>query len=176
LVNQDTNRPFLGVENMRIVSVIGTSTADQAIWNNAYQVGRLLAEHNCVVVCGGRGGVMEAVCKGVAEKGGLSIGILPGDRSEANKWVTFPLSTCLGEARNTVVVSSGEVVISIGGAYGTLSEIGFALKMGRTVIALGTWQICDENGQPAPLLHAQTPEEAVAMALEKLKEERNENE
>lgn len=161
---------------MKIVSVIGTSTADETVWNNAYQVGRLLAKNRCVVVCGGRGGVMEAVCRGVAEGEGISIGILPGERSEANLWVTIPLSTCLGEARNTVVVSAGDVVISIGGAFGTLSEIGFALKMGRPVIALGTWQIQDEKGEPAPLIHAETPEEAVQVALSIFENERDEKE
>ena len=139
---------------MKIVSVIGTSTADETVWNNAYQVGRLLAKNRCVVVCGGRGGVMEAV----------------------ELWVTIPLSTCLGEARNTVVVSAGDVVISIGGAFGTLSEIGFALKMGRPVIALGTWQIQDEKGEPAPLIHAETPEEAVQVALSIFENERDEKE
>lgn len=154
----------------RVISVIGTSTASEEIYSMALTVGRLLAKAGITVACGGRGGVMEAVCKGVSEEDGISLGILPGDISEANPYVTIPLATGLGEARNVVVVNSGEVVISIGGAFGTLSEIGFALKAGKPLVALNTWNVADETGVKAPFHHVSTPEEAVKVALELLKE------
>ncbi len=150
-----------------IISVIGTSTASSEEYEIARQVGRLLAAEKCIVVCGGRGGVMEGVCRGVSEEGGVSVGLLPADREEANSYVTIPLSTGLGEVRNVAVVSAGDAVISIGGAFGTLSEIGFALKQRKPVIALNTWEVREHDGAVSPLLRASTAEEAVALALKK---------
>ena len=95
-----------------------------------------------VVVCGGRGGAMEAVCRGAASQGGTTIGILPGpDRAEANQWVSVAIPTGLGELRNGLLVRAGDAVIAVAGGYGTLSEIGFALRIGRPVIGLGTWEL-----------------------------------
>ncbi len=143
-----------------IVSVIGTSTPSDTLYGLALELGRLLARQGITIVCGGRGGVMEAVCRGAAEEGGLSVGLLPHSLEEANDWVTLPLVTGLGEGRNLAVALSGQVVVAIGGAYGTLSEIGFALRAGKPVIALKTWHVADEEGNPAPLHHAQAPREA----------------
>ena len=160
-----------GRETRRIVSVIGTSTATPELYQLARETGRLLAERGCVVVCGGRGGVMEGGCLGVREGGGLSIGLLPGSRDargEANPYVDLPLATGLGEVRNVAVVSAGCAVISIGGAYGTLSELGFAMRQGKRVVGLDTWRIRDEKDQPAAMLEAHTPLEAVELALEEL--------
>ncbi|MEA4951407.1 hypothetical protein SDC9_50611 [bioreactor metagenome] len=150
-----------------IISVIGTSTASPGLYELAREVGRLLARAGCTVVCGGRGGVMEAVCRGVSEEGGTSVGLLPGDIREANPYVTIPLSTGLGEVRNFAVASAGEAVISIGGAFGTLSEIGFALRSGKPVIALKSWHISEGGESPSPMIEATTAEEAVRLALEK---------
>jgi uncharacterized protein (TIGR00725 family) len=95
-----------------------------------------------VLVCGGRGGAMEAACRGAKEADGLTVGILPGsDRSEANPFVDVVVPTGLGEARNALVVGAADVVIAIGGGYGTLSEIALALKAGKRVVGLGTWEI-----------------------------------
>jgi len=152
-------------DRRKIVSVIGTSTASPEIYTLAREVGRLLAMKGCIVACGGRGGVMEAVCRGVAEKGGLSLGFLPGGVEEANPYVSIPVSTGLGEARNCLVVSAGNVVIAIGGAFGTLSELGFALKLGKVVIGLGSWRACDDEGREFPSMTASSAEEAVEMAL-----------
>jgi uncharacterized protein (TIGR00725 family) len=125
----------------------------------AAEVGRLIAERGAVLVCGGRGGAMEAACRGAKEAGGLTVGILPGsDRSEANPYVDVVLPTGLGEARNALVVGAADVVIAIGGGYGTLSEIALALKARKRVIGLGTWEI---EGVTA----AEGPEAAVAAAL-----------
>ena len=112
-----------------------------------------------VLVCGGLGGVMEAACRGASEAGGVSIGILPGsDRGAANRFVEVAIPTGLGEARNAFVVRSADAVVAVGGGYGTLSEIAFALKAGKPVIGLGSWEI---EGVRA----AESPEQAVSAAL-----------
>jgi uncharacterized protein (TIGR00725 family) len=95
-----------------------------------------------VVVCGGLGGVMEAACRGAREAGGLTVGILPGlDRSAANPYVEVALPTGLGEGRNLLVVRAADALIAVGGGYGTLSEIALALKAGKPVVGLGSWEI-----------------------------------
>jgi uncharacterized protein (TIGR00725 family) len=105
-------------------------------------VGRELASRGVVLVCGGLGGVMEAACMGAKEGGGTTIGILPGtDRAAANPFVDFAIPTGLGEARNALVVRAADALIAVGGAYGTLSEIAFALKAGKPVAGLGTWDV-----------------------------------
>jgi uncharacterized protein (TIGR00725 family) len=125
----------------------------------AAEVGRLLAERGAVLVCGGLGGVMEGACRGAKEAGGLTVGILPGaDRADANPFVDVVLPTGLGEARNALVVEAADVAIAIGRGYGTLSEVALALKAGKRVIGLDTWEI---EGVTA----AEGPEAAVAAAL-----------
>ena len=137
------------------VSVIGGGTAGRDDAGVAERVGRLLAERGHTLVCGGRGGVMEAACRGASEADGRTIGILPGtDAREANPYVDVPIVTGIGEMRNVLVVRNGEAAIAIGGRYGTLSEMGFALKIGRPVAGLGTH---DVEGVQA----VETPEEAV---------------
>jgi uncharacterized protein (TIGR00725 family) len=124
------------------VAVIGGSTVDERTYERAVEVGRLLGERGHTVVCGGLGGVMEAVCKGADGAGGETIGILPGGRLEdANEWVTTPIATGLGSARNVLVVRNGAAVIAVDGATGTLSEIGHALDLGRPVAGLDTHEI-----------------------------------
>ncbi|MDX1493606.1 MAG: hypothetical protein R3253_06090, partial [Longimicrobiales bacterium] len=91
-----------------------------------------------VVVCGGRSGVMEAVARGAREAGGVTVGVLPGPEAvEANPWISIPLPSGLGEARNALVVRAGEAVVAVGGGWGTLSEISLARKMGRPVTTVG---------------------------------------
>lgn len=125
----------------------------------AEAVGRLLARRGAVVVCGGLGGVMEEACRGAREEGGTTVGILPGfDRDAANPHVSVAIATGLGEARNALVVRTADALIAIGGAYGTLSEIALALKGGKRVIGIGTWDI--DGVEPAD-----GPEAAVEAAL-----------
>ncbi len=125
----------------------------------AEEVGRLLARRGAVVVCGGLGGVMEAACRGARGEGGTTIGILPGlDRGAANPHVSVAVPTGLGEARNALVVRAADTLIAVGGAYGTLSEIALALKAGKPVVGLGTWEI--DGVRPA-----EGPEAAVESAL-----------
>jgi uncharacterized protein (TIGR00725 family) len=142
------------------VAVVGASSASAEQERAAEEVGRALARAGAVVVCGGRGGVMEAVCRGVADGGGVSVGILPGaSRADANPFATVAIATGLGEARNALVASAGDVVIAVGGAYGTLSEIALALRAGKPVVGLGSW---DVDG----VVRVDSPEEAVRRALE----------
>ena len=143
----------------RYVAVVGPGDARAAELDAAGTVGRELAAAGAVLVCGGLGGVMEAACRGASEAGGVSIGILPGsDRGAANRFVEVAIPTGLGEARNALVVRSADAVVAVGGGYGTLSEIAFALKAGKPVIGLGSWEI---EGVRA----AESPEQAVSAAL-----------
>lgn len=108
----------------------------------AFEVGRRLGAAGAVVVCGGLGGVMAAACRGAKDAGGTTVGILPGDdRAAANDFVDVAIATGLGEARNVLVVRAADALVAIGGEHGTLSEIAFALKIGRPVVGLGTWPI-----------------------------------
>lgn len=143
------------------VAVIGPGSCSRAEYKDAYEVGRLLVLARAAVVCGGLGGVMEAAARGAREAGGHTIGILPGhDRSSANAYVEWVVTTGLGEARNVVVVSSGDAVIAVGGSYGTLSEIGLAAKIGRPVVLLHSWKLNRE--EEAESLHrVSSPAEAV---------------
>lgn len=148
------------------VAVIGPSEAAAAELEAAEEVGRLLAQRGAVVVCGGLGGVMEAVSRGAASAGGTTIGILPGgDRGAANPHVTVAVATGIGEARNAIVARTADAVIAVGGAYGTLSEIALALRAGKRVVGLGTWELV-RGGEPDPgVVVASGPEEAVERAL-----------
>jgi len=130
----------------------------------AREVGRELARRGVVVICGGLGGVMEAVAQGVQEGGGVCIGVLPDpDRSRANPFLTYSLPTNMGHARNVIIVHSAEAVIAINGSYGTISEAAVALKLGKPVICLHcSWEL-------PGLKAAQTPLEAVSLALNALK-------
>lgn len=124
------------------VSVIGGSTAPESTYETARQVGRLLAERGHTVVCGGRTGVMEAVCRGARESGGETIGIVPSeDPTTANPYVETTIVTGLGNARNVLVVVNGDAAIAIDGDSGTLSEIGHALDFGRPVAGLDTHDV-----------------------------------
>lgn len=145
----------------RMVSVIGSSTPDEETYALARRLGFLLGSRGLGVVCGGRGGVMEAVCRGAREAGGLTVGIVPGRPEEANPFVDVLVVSGVGEARNLAVVLSGEAVVAVGGGFGTLSEMGFALKLGKPLVGLRTWRCVDERGRTFPELSAQTPEEAL---------------
>jgi len=124
---------------MRAVGVVGRGDAES---DEAFEVGRLLAERGAVVVTGGLGGVMASAARGAASAGGLVVGLLPGlDRSAANEWVSVAIPTGLGELRNGLVVRASDALIAVGGGYGTLSEIALALKAGKPVVGIGSWEI-----------------------------------
>jgi len=137
------------------VSVIGGSTVSEQLYEQARELGRLLGEADHEVVCGGRGGVMEAVCRGASEAGGGTIGILPGeDRRAANDYVGTVIATGMGNARNALVALNGDAAIAIDGGTGTLSEIALALDYGRPVAGIETHDIAGVEA-------VETPEEAV---------------
>ena len=150
-----------------IISVIGEGTATPENRALAERVGSELALRGAVVVCGGLGGVMEAVCKGAKSAGGVTIGILPGNEPDAaNPWVDHPICTGMGYARNVIVVKSGRAVIAIGGAYGTLSELGHALGDSIPVVGLRTWGLSRKGASDTSIQVVNDPVEAVDLALQ----------
>jgi len=149
-----------------VVSIIGGAECSEEESRIAEEVGYLLGERDVILICGGRGGVMEAACKGAQRAGGLTIGILPGlDSSEGNPYLDITIPTGMGNARNALVAQAGQCVIAIGGGYGTLSEIGIALKIGRKVIGISTWQAVDKTGKTIKIIRANDAREAVEYAL-----------
>ncbi len=148
------------------IAVIGPGQAEPPAEAVAEAVGALVARRGGVVVTGGLGGVMAAACRGARRAGGLAVGLLPGtDRADANPHCTVALPTGIGEARNALVVRAADAVIAVSGGYGTLSEIGLALKMGLPVFGLDTWEL-DPWRLPGPGIRAcRTPEEAVDLAF-----------
>ncbi len=128
------------------VSVIGGEHCSREIYELAMEVGRRIAEMGAVLITGGRGGVMEAACRGAKEKGGVTIGILPSaSRDEGNKYLDYAIVTGIGYARNVLVVLNGDIIIAIDGHYGTLSEIAFALEFGKPVYGLLSWEVGIKN-------------------------------
>jgi uncharacterized protein (TIGR00725 family) len=148
------------------IAVAGAGQCDAATAALAEDVGARLAQAGAVLLTGGRGGVMEAACRGARQAGGLTIGLLPGlDPTEANPYVQIPIPTGLGHGRNLIVAAGAQVVIAIAGEAGTLSEIALALTVGRPVVGLQTWPLAHPS-HTLPLFHpAATAEEAVRLAL-----------
>jgi uncharacterized protein (TIGR00725 family) len=148
------------VTGTRYVAVVGSGMATGKLYDEAREVGRLVAQRGGTVVCGGLSGVMEAPARGATEAGGTAIGILPDeDRKRQNRYLTSSVATGVGQARNLAVVCSGDVVIAVGGEYGTLSEIGLARKVGRPVVVLGGWDLGEH------VTVSSSPEEAVEAAF-----------
>jgi uncharacterized protein (TIGR00725 family) len=146
------------------VAVVGGGTCSPEEEAVAERIGALLARANAVVVSGGLSGVMEAACRGARQEGGLTVGILPGsDRAAANPHVVVAIATGMGELRNGLVVRASDAVIAVGGEFGTLSEIAFALKLGKRVVGLDTWELPRRRDA---IRRAATAEEAVRLALE----------
>jgi len=145
----------MALKNRRI-AVIGAGIADDETYELAYQVGKLLGKKGAIVYTGGLGGVMEAVSKGASEAGAITVGILPGTKAQdANPYVKIPVATGMGQARNVILVTSAEAVVSISGGFGTLSEIALALKLWKPVIGLKTWENIPD------VQYVNTPEEVI---------------
>jgi hypothetical protein len=146
--------------------VVGPSDGAPAELAAAEEVGRLLAERGALVVTGGKGGAMEAACRGAKAGGGTTLGILPGaDRAAANEYVDVAVATGLGELRNGLVVRAADAVIAVGGAYGTLSEIALALRAGTPVVGLDTWELARRGEADTGMRRAASPNAAVDLAL-----------
>ncbi|MCK4354137.1 MAG: TIGR00725 family protein [Dehalococcoidia bacterium] len=159
-------------ESEMVIAVVGDSSCPPEETKVAETVGELLAQRGAIVICGGLGGVMAAACRGAKSKGGLAIGVLPGeDASMANPWVGIPIVTGVGYARNMAVVKSAQAVIAIGGNYGTLSEIAYALKSNIPVIGLNTWSLSRNGREDDPIIRANSAQEAVRKAISLAKKE-----
>jgi uncharacterized protein (TIGR00725 family) len=159
-----------------MISVIGGEMCGPEALEAAEAVGRELARRGATVVCGGRGGVMEAACRGAREEGGHTVGILPGrgpEDSAPNQYVEFPVFSGVGYARNVMVVLSGEAVIAIDGSLGTLSELAYALIHDRPIVGIDTWDF-DYHGFDAQdrIVRVTDPAEAVAKAIALAQERR----
>ncbi len=139
-----------------MIAVIGGNTCTASIAEIAEETGRIIAEQNWILVCGGRGGVMEAACKGALAAGGITIGILPDeDDLKANPFVSIPIATGMGIARNAIITRCADAVIAIDGAFGTLSEIAFSLQLEKPVFCINSW-----NEIPG-VISVETPHQAI---------------
>ena len=151
-----------------IIAVVGgdaSSGPSSTALTQAEAVGAEIARRGALLICGGRGGVMEAACRGAGEAGGITIGVLPGrDRAEMNPYVQIPIVTGMSEARNAIIALSADAVIAIDGEYGTLSEIALALAHGRPVAGIGTWSL-SKDGAEAPIYRTEDPVDAVRWAI-----------
>ena len=136
-----------------MIGVIGGETCSPAEGETAFAVGREVAARGHTLVCGGRGGVMREACHGARSEDGVTVGILPGDdRSDMNEFVTVPIVTGIGFARNTIIPRTADALVAVGGRYGTLSEIAFALIAGKPVVTMGSWDLTLPDGATAPLV------------------------
>jgi len=156
----------MATEN-KFIAVIGNSKASAQEIKLAEEIGREIAKNGAILVCGGLDGVMEAACRGAVSEGGLTVGILPGtSRNDANQYVKIPIVTGIGYARNIVVVKSAQAVIAVGGGYGTLTEIGYALKNGIPVVGIDTWQLTNKDKINDSIIRVENALDAVSTALE----------
>jgi hypothetical protein len=156
---------------VRYVGVIGGRECSRETARLAYQVGRGIAREGWTLVCGGMGGVMEMACRGARSAGGPTLGILPGNRrEEGNPYLSCSVVTGMGEARNVIVVKTSQVLVAVGGSYGTLSEIALANVFGTPVVGLQTWQVDPRANEGRSLFRRQagSAEEAVRLVKELL--------
>ena len=148
------------------VAVVGAGVADDDLAARAEEVGRLLAEAGACLLTGGLGGVMEASCRGAKGAGGTTLALLPSlDKQVANDYVDVAIPTGMGEMRNALIVRAADALIAIGGEYGTLSEVAFALKTDTPVIGLGTWELMKDGLRVEAFPIASSAHEAVSLAL-----------
>ena len=150
----------------KIIGVIGAGSCNHHLKEVAFTVGREIAKNKAILVCGGLGGVMEAASKGAKSVGGTTVGILPGfNPNEANSYIDIPIVTGLSHGRNLIIVRTSQTLIAIGGQYGTLSEIAFALKLNKPIVGLFTWEISSE------IILTQDPIDAVKRAMDLINED-----
>lgn len=149
-------RDGAAVERRIVIGVIGSGSCGSKTAAQAERLGELLAGRGAVIACGGLGGVMEAVASGASRAGGMVVGILPGsDKSSANRYVTIPIATGMGHARNVIIAHTADALVAVEGEHGTLSEIAVGLKLGKPVVAMGRWSRMDG------VTPADSPEDAV---------------
>ncbi len=153
-----------------IIGVIGESEfSDPANERRAEDIGRLIGAGGHTLICGGLSGVMEAACRGAKSAGGTTIGILPGaDRAQANRFVDYAIATGMGQSRNALIVLSADALVAIGGGYGTLSEIGHALRAAKPVVGIGTWEV-GRGGTRVPMMTADSAQDAWTLLIAALR-------
>jgi len=157
------------------LGVVGAGTAGPELEREAEAVGREVARSGATLYCGGLGGVMLAAARGARAEGGVTIGILPGSSAlDANPFITHPIVTGMGQARNVILVGSCDAIIAVGGGYGTLSEVAVARKLGIPVIGLGSWRL--DEGRGSPIRQVSEPAEAVAIAVSMIRQSANRRE
>ncbi|WP_029895151.1 TIGR00725 family protein [Desulfohalovibrio reitneri] len=150
----------------RYIAVIGDGSHAPHAEQTAKKLGQMLADAGFTLVSGGLKGVMSAASEGARERGGHTVGLLPGlDREDANEFIEVPVVTGLGHMRNFLVVANADLVIAVEGGWGTLSELALAKKIGKTVIAIGRWSSIDG------VLPADDPAMAVDLAKKCFAEE-----
>ena len=148
------------------IGVIGGQFCSEDEERMAYEVGSRLAKQGAIIICGGLGGVMEAACRGAKEEGGTTIGVLPGPfRGDSNPYVDYAIATDMGQARNAIIVRTADALVAVGGEYGTLTEIAMALKMGKKVVALSSWEIASKGTPDDKIVRAGSPEAAVEAVM-----------
>ncbi len=151
------------------IALVGPGDASPAELHAAEEAGAAIAEAGAILVCGGLGGVMEAGCRGARSRLGTTFAFLPGDdRDDANGWVQHAVPTGMGEARNALIVRSADALVAIGGGWGTLSEIALALRAGKPVVGVGTWELARAGERVAGVVAASGPREAVREALARI--------
>ena len=151
------------MEKLKYVGVIGAGECSDSIYQIARNLGLEIGKRGWIMLCGGLGGVMEGAARGCIEAGGTTIGLLPGlDKDSANPFIKIPLPTGLGEGRNLLIVRASDILVSIAGGYGTLSEIALALKMKKPVIGLETWENIEG------IQYVSDPHEAIQMVVKSL--------
>jgi uncharacterized protein (TIGR00725 family) len=149
----------MDIRNKIRIGVIGGATPESKHRQIAYDVGKRIAEKGAILVCGGLSGIMEASSRGAKKKGGITIGILPGNaHQDANAYIDIPIATGLGYTRNSLVAMNADVLIAVGGQYGTLTEIAYGNIYGKKVIGIGTWDIQGVKS-------VETAEEAIDLAF-----------
>lgn len=151
------------------IALIGSARSHHDRDRLAFEVGRELAANGAILVCGGRGGVMAAGCRGARSAGGSTVGILPAGKDDpaANEWLSVVVASGVGQARNLAVVLSGDAVIAVGGGWGTLSEIALARKHDVPVVLLQSWSSEDDLWREDPrLVRTEDPADAVRWAIE----------
>lgn len=151
----------------KYIAVIGSGQCGDDIREKAYRVGKAIAEAGVVLICGGLGGVMDSAAEGAKAAGGLTVGILPDhNRIGASRFLDVSIPSGIGEMRNALVVRSADALVAVCGEFGTLAEIGFALKTGKPVVGLDTWQLTNHSGKNHEIIVADSPEKAVELAIE----------
>jgi uncharacterized protein (TIGR00725 family) len=153
------------VDSRTYISVVGPSDAPPDVLRIAEEVGACVARAGAILVTGGGSGAMEAACRGARAAGGVTLGLLPGSsRSDGNAFLDVSVPTGMGEMRNVLVVRSADGIVAVGGAFGTLSEIALAFKLGKPIVGIGTWT-ASIGGETAPMLTAATAEQAVGLLM-----------